>query len=48
MTVLLDTRHLSTRLVTQHGVIYAVNDVSFQVHRGKPWGWWGSRARARV
>ena len=38
MTTLLDTRHLSTRLVTQNRVIHAVNDVSFQVHRGETLG----------
>jgi oligopeptide/dipeptide ABC transporter ATP-binding protein len=38
MTVLLDVKHLQTRFKSRKKYIYAVNDVSFQVHQGEALG----------
>ena len=41
---LLDVRHLTTRFHTHHGVVYAVEDVSFSVDFGQTLGIFGDPA----
>ena len=45
--ILLQVDGLTTRFFTEEGVSYAVEDVSFQIPRGKTWPSWASRAAAR-
>ena len=33
--------------VRKKGILKAVDDVSFDICAGRPWGWWGSRDAAR-
>ena len=46
--ILLDVRHLKTYFKVMDGVVPAVDDISFSLARGRPWGSWASRAPARA
>ena len=44
--LILDARNIGVDFKVEGGVVHAVKDVSFQLHKAKPSRWSGSQARA--